>query len=100
MDRHHRQAPTGGRVGLQVERAELVDTDHHVRIIVKHLHGAVHQAVQVQDPVLLGLVVRVVAVLPGLQALKRHALLAEQHPKALVANVVDHPWSARSRSWP
>jgi hypothetical protein len=34
-------------------------------------------------------------VLPGLQALKRHALLTEQHPKPLMADVVDHPSATR-----
>jgi len=55
--------------------------------------GAIHQAVQVQDPVLLGLEVRIARLLPGLQAWKRHAFLAEQEPEALVADVVDHPLS-------
>lgn len=43
------------------------------------------------DPCLLGGVVRVAGGLPGLYALKGHAFLAEQDPKALVADVVDHP---------
>jgi hypothetical protein len=45
----------------------------------------------VQHPVLLGLIVRVARLLPGLQALKGHALLVEQGPEALVADVLDHP---------
>jgi hypothetical protein len=76
---------------LEVERAELVDADDDVGIADLDVDGAVHQAVQVQNPVLLGLEVRVARLLPGLQALKRHALLAEQDPQALVAEVVDHP---------
>jgi hypothetical protein len=44
-------------VGLQVERAELVDADHHIRVAIEHVDGAVHQPVQVQDPILLALVV-------------------------------------------
>jgi hypothetical protein len=44
---------------LQVEWAELVDADDHLRVAVQDISGAVHQPVQVQDPVLLGLEVRV-----------------------------------------
>jgi hypothetical protein len=84
-----RPLPAG--VGLQVQRAELVDADDHLRVAGLNLAGAVHQPVQVQDAVLLGLEVRVARLLPGLQALKGHALLAEQDPQALVADVVDHP---------
>jgi hypothetical protein len=78
-------------MGLQVQRAELVDTDDDLRIARLDIDGAVHQAVQVQDPVLLGLKVRIARLLPGLQALKRHALLVEQDAQALVADVLDHP---------
>jgi hypothetical protein len=46
-------------VGLQVEGAELVDADDHLRVAGLNLAGAVHQPVQVQDAVLLGLEVRV-----------------------------------------
>jgi hypothetical protein len=46
-------------VGLQVERAELIDADDHLRVAGLHVAGAVHQPVQVQHPVLLGLIVRV-----------------------------------------
>jgi hypothetical protein len=42
-------------------------------------------------PVLLGFEVGVVGGLLGLYRLKRHALLAEQDPQALVADGVDHP---------
>jgi hypothetical protein len=70
---------------LQVQRAELVHADDHLRVAVQGVAGAVHQAVQVQDPVLLGLEVWGVGLLPGLQALKRHSLLVEQGPQALVA---------------
>jgi hypothetical protein len=51
-------------VGLQVERAELVDAGHHIRVAVEHVDGAVHQPVQVQDPILLALVVGVAGGLP------------------------------------
>jgi hypothetical protein len=47
----------------------------------------------VQDAVLLGLEVRVGGPFPGLDHLKGHALLAEQEPQALMADVVDHPLS-------
>jgi hypothetical protein len=57
-------------VGLQVERAELVDADHHIRVTLQNITGAIHQPIQVQDPVLLALVVGVLGDLPGLQALK------------------------------
>jgi hypothetical protein len=46
-----RPLPAG--VGLQVEWAELVDADDHLRVAGLHVAGAVHQAVQVQDAVLL-----------------------------------------------
>jgi hypothetical protein len=46
-------------VGLKVQRAELVDADDHLRVAGLAIDGAVHQAVQVQDPVLLGLKGRV-----------------------------------------
>jgi hypothetical protein len=51
------QRPLAAGVGLQVERAELVDADHHIRVAIEHVDGAVHQPVQVQDPILLALVV-------------------------------------------
>jgi hypothetical protein len=94
--------PLAARVGLEVERPELVDADDHLRVAVQDVLGAVHQAVQVQHAVLLGLVVGVARLLPGLQALKRHPLLAEQEPQALVADVVDHPLGDQvenGRSW-
>ena len=92
-----RQPTTGGksplpaRVRLEVERPELIDADDHLWVAGLDVDGAIHQAVQVQDAVLLGLVVRVGRLLPGLQALKRHALLAEQGAQALMADVLDHP---------
>jgi hypothetical protein len=45
----------------------------------------------VLDPRLLLRIARVFGGLPGFQALKGNALLAEQDPQALVADVVDHP---------
>jgi hypothetical protein len=54
---------------------------------------AVSDGVQLQDPVLLRLEVRVVRLLPRLDHLKRDALVGQQHPEALVADVVDHPLS-------
>ena len=49
--------------------------------------------VQVLDAGLLRRVAGVFGGLPGFQALKGDALLAEQPPQALVADVVDHPLS-------
>ena len=51
--------PLPTRVGLQVERAELIDADDHLRVAGLHVAGAVHQPVQVQHTILLGLRVRV-----------------------------------------
>jgi hypothetical protein len=83
--------PLPAGVGLEVERAELVQADDHLGAAGFHVVGAVHQPVQVQDAVLLGLEVRVGGLLPGLDHLKGHALLVEQDPQAFVAEVVDHP---------
>jgi hypothetical protein len=47
----------------------------------------------VLDPGLLHGIVRVFGGLPGFQALKGDALLAEQGAQALVADVIDHPLS-------
>jgi hypothetical protein len=69
--------PLPARVGLEVERAELVHADDYVRVSIQNVVGAVHQPVQVQDPVLLGFEIGIVALLPGLDHLKGHALLAE-----------------------
>jgi hypothetical protein len=44
---------------LQVQRAELVDADDHLRVARLDVDGPGHQAVQMQDPVLLGRKVRV-----------------------------------------
>ena len=54
---------------------------------------AVGDRIQVLDPGLLHRVVRVGGGLPGFQPLKGDALLTEQHPQALMADVVDHPLS-------
>jgi hypothetical protein len=43
---------------LEVERPELVNADDHLRVARLGIDGAVHQAVQVQDAVLLGLELR------------------------------------------
>jgi hypothetical protein len=47
--------PVAAWVGLEVERAELVHADDYLRVAVADVVGAVHQPVQVQDAVLLGL---------------------------------------------
>ena len=78
---------------LEVERPELIDADDPIWVDRLGIDGAVHQAGQVQDPVLLGLEVWIAGLLQVLDYLKGHALLAEQHPQAFVADVVDHPLS-------
>ncbi len=59
---------------------------------------AVGDVVEFEDPVLLGLVVGVVARLEHLDHLKRHSLLSEQDPKALMADVIDLPLSHQEPS--
>ena len=54
---------------------------------------AVGDVVELEDPVLLRFEVGVVARLERLDHLKGHALLSEQAPDALMADVVDHPLS-------
>jgi hypothetical protein len=44
---------------LEVERAELVHAHDHVRVAGQDVGGPVHEPVQVQDAVLLGLKGRV-----------------------------------------
>ncbi len=83
-------------MGLEVERPELVDADDHGGIAWARLPTPVGDLVELEDAVLLGLEVGVVAQLPGLEALKGHALLAEQGPQTLVADVVDHPSATRN----
>src|SRR5215213_8043163 len=80
-------------VRLQVERSELVDADDDLRVALARFGLAVGDGIQLEDPVLLRLEVGVVAHLPGLDALKRDALLAEHLAEPLVADVVDHPLS-------
>jgi hypothetical protein len=76
---------------LQVERAELVEADHHIGVAALAVDLAVSEVVEVQDPVLLRFVVGVVGSFEGVHDLKRHALLAEQKAETFVADVVDHP---------
>jgi len=78
-------------VGHQVERPELVHTEDHLGLAGLGCHLVVGDGIEVLDPCLLGRVVRVAGGLPGLQALKGDAFLAEQDAQALVADVVDHP---------
>jgi hypothetical protein len=54
-------------VGLKVEGPELVDADDHARIARSGLGLAVGDLVELEDAVLLGLEIRIVALLPGLQ---------------------------------
>ena len=81
------------RPGQQVQRAELVHAEHDRRVPATGFGLAVSDLVELENPVLLGLEVRVVRLLPSLDHLKRHALLSEQNPQALMADVVDHPLS-------
>ena len=78
-------------MGLEVERTELVHAEDDFGLTGLGYDLAVGDRVEVLDPGFLGLVVGVAGDLPGLHALKGDALLAEQDPKALVADVVDHP---------
>jgi hypothetical protein len=54
---------------------------------------AIGDFVELEHPVLLGLEVGIGRLLPGLDHLKRDALLAEYEAQAFVADVVDHPLS-------
>jgi len=49
--------PLLARVQLQIERPELVEAHHHIRIAALFVDLAVAAVVEVQDPVLLDLVV-------------------------------------------
>jgi hypothetical protein len=71
--------------GLKVRWSELVHTDHDRRLALIRDDLTVGDRVQVLDARLLRLVVRVGRGLPGLQTLKRDALLTEQNAKANVA---------------
>ena len=77
--------------GLQVERPELINAKHDLRVAGLRCRLAVGDRVQVLHPGLLRRVLRVLGGLPRFQALKGDAFLAEQDPQALVADVVDHP---------
>jgi hypothetical protein len=83
--------PLPAGVGLEVERAELVHAEDDFGLARLGYDLAVGYRVEVLDPGLLGGVVGVAGGLPGLHPLKRDALLVEQDPKALMADVVDHP---------
>lgn len=83
--------PLPSGVGHQVERAELVHAEDDFGLAVLGYDLAVGDCIEVLDAGLLGRVVRVTGGLPGLQALKGDAFLAEQDAQALVADVVDHP---------
>ncbi|WP_182899760.1 hypothetical protein [Microbispora sp. H10830] len=88
-------------MGLEVKRAELVQTEGDFRLTLLWHDLAVGDRVEVLDAGLLRGVVRVAGGRPGLYALKRHALPSEQDPQALMADVVDHLLGAGSRpAWP
>nr|WP_208869351.1 hypothetical protein [Streptomyces virginiae] len=83
--------PLPTRVGLEVGRSELGHAEDDFGFAFLGYDLAAGDGVEVLGPRLLGRVVGVAGGLPGLHALKGDALLAEQDPKALVAEVVDHP---------
>jgi hypothetical protein len=83
-------------VRLEVQRPELVHTEDHLWFAGLGDDLTVSDRVQVLDPGLLHRVVRVCGGFPGLDALKGDALLTEQHPQALMADVVDHPSATRN----
>ena len=92
------RCPLAAGMRLQVQWPELVDADDHRRIIIARLHMAIRDRVELEDPVLLRFEVRIVGLFERLDHLKRHALLTEQNPKALMADVVDHPLSDQELS--
>jgi len=83
--------PLPSGVGYQIERSELVHAEDDFGLFPFGYDLAVGNRVEVFDAGLLGRVVGITGGLPGLQALKGDAFLAEQDAQALVADVVDHP---------
>ncbi|AKJ08548.1 hypothetical protein ABB07_00305 [Streptomyces incarnatus] len=83
--------PLAAGVGLEVERPEFVQAEHNFGFARLRPDLAVGDGVEVLDAGLLDRAVGVAGGLPGLQALKSDAFLAEQDAQALVADVVDHP---------
>ena len=71
------RGPLPARTGLEVQRPELVETDHD------HLAG-LSERVELNDAAALGLEVGVVGTLPGPHSLKADAFLAQQLPQPLV----------------
>ena len=78
------------RLRLDVQRAELVDADHDARVAGAWLSLPVGDRVQLEDPVLLGLELRVVRALPRSQRLKADAFLTQQLPQPLMGDVRHH----------
>ena len=85
------RGPLPSRARLQVEGPEFIHAKDDLRVAVRRGDLPVGDRVQLLDPGLLLRVLRVLGGLPGFQALKGDALLAEQDPQALVADVIDHP---------
>jgi hypothetical protein len=79
--------------GSRLRGSELVHADDHGGVALLRLGLAISGVVELEDPVPLGLEVRVVRLLPGLDHLKRNALLSEEQAQSFVADVVDHPLS-------
>jgi hypothetical protein len=88
------------RAWLQVERPELIHAEHDRRVAVLRGDLAAGDRVQLLDAGLLRRIPRIPGRLPRLQPLKAGALLAEQDPEPLVADVVDHPSATRKSASP
>jgi hypothetical protein len=82
-------------MGLQVQRAELIDAEHHRGIGRAGLGQPVGDGVELEHPAGLGLIVRVGAGLDGLHRLNADVLVMQDQAQALVGDVVDHPSATR-----
>ena len=85
--------PLPSRVRLEIQRPELVHAEDHLWFAGLGDDLTVGDRVQVLDAGLLDRIVGVGGGFPGFQPLKGDAFLAEQHPQALMADVVDDPLS-------
>ena len=62
--------PLLARAGLEVQRAELIHVDDHLRVTVPGWGGPVRDGIELKDAVLLGLVVGIGRGLPRLDGLE------------------------------
>jgi hypothetical protein len=76
------------RLGLQVQRSELIEAD-------RDRPAPIGQLVELDDPVARGFMVRIAGALPRPHRLKADALLAQQQPQDLVATNVDDDHAVR-----